>query len=181
MPETQNSLLAIDPGTKHFGYAAFGSRQLVDFGVRSIRQGGLAVILEHFDEILSRMLSEKHPAVLVYERSQFSQATSNYRLMRVIQRIEALSKAHRARCVGLNARTIRRVVTGNGNARKVDAARSVFSRFPETRYYLKGRTGSQERYFGNMFDAVACGVAFLQLHPPTATDSSPKKKRSLAR
>lgn len=181
MRETRNSLLAIDPGTQYLGYAAFDTSKLIDFGVKSIRQGGLPIILEHVEDILTRMLVEKQPSVLVFERNQFSQATSNYRLIRVIQKIESLSKAHRVTCQGLNARTIRRIVTGNGNARKLDAAKSVMSRFPETRYYLRGRTGSQERYFGNMFDAIACGVAFLQLHPPTATDLPPKKKRRLAR
>jgi Holliday junction resolvasome RuvABC endonuclease subunit len=181
MRANQNSLLAIDPGTQFLGYAAFDSAKLVDFGVKSIRQGGLPVILEHVEDILTRMLVEKQPSVLVFERNQFSQATSNYRLIRVIQKIESLSKAHRVTSQGLNARTIRRIVTGNGNARKLDAAKSVMSRFPETRYYLRGRTGSQERYFGNMFDAIACGVAFRQLHPPTATDAPPKKKRRLAR
>jgi Holliday junction resolvasome RuvABC endonuclease subunit len=180
MRGTRNSLLAIDPGTQYLGYAAFDSTKLVDFGVKSIRQGGLPVILGDVEEILARMLVEKQPSVLVFERNQFSQATSNYRLIRVIQKIESLSKSHCVTCEGLNARTIRRIVTGNGNARKLDAAKSVMSRFPETRYYLRGRTGSQERYFGNMFDAIACGVAFLQLHPPTATDSFPTKKRRAA-
>jgi len=181
MRVTRNSLLAIDPGTQYLGYAALDAAKLVDFGVKSIRQGGLPVILGHVEEILNRMLIEKKPSVLVFERNQFSQATSNYRLIRVIQKIESSSKSHRVPCHGLNARTIRRVVTGNGNARKLDAAKSVMSRFPETRYYLRGRTGSQERYFGNMFDAIACGVAFLQLHPPTATDSLTKKNRRLTR
>lgn len=177
MPTKRNKLLSIDPGTKYLGYAAFDGARLVDYGIKTIRQGGLATILDHFEEIINRMLFEKRPVVVVYEKNQFSQATSNYRLMRVIQKIESLAKTHRTTCIGLNARTIRRVVTGNGNARKLDAAKSVMSRFPETRFYLRGRTGSQERYFGNMFDAIACGVAYLQLNPATGPDSPAKKER----
>lgn len=162
MRRRKDSLVAIDPGSQYLGYAAFEGKELVDFGVRTIRQGGPDTILEHVTEMLERMLTEKRPPVVVYEQNQFSQATSNYRLLRVIGKIKSVSRVHRIRCIGYNARTIRRIVTGNGNARKIDAARTIVSRFPETKHYLRGRTRTQERYFGNMFDAVAAGVAHLE-------------------
>lgn len=157
----KNSLLAIDPGTLHLGYAHFDNRQLVDFGVRDIRQGNVAVILAHVEQIVDRQLSEKRPSLLVFERNQFSQLTRNDRVVQVIARMQSVAKRRRIPTIGYNARTVRRLITGNGNARKAEAARAVAAKYPETRHYLKGRNATQERYFGNAFDAIACGLAHI--------------------
>jgi Holliday junction resolvasome RuvABC endonuclease subunit len=157
----KNRLLAFDPGTLHFGYAAFEDSELVDFGVRNIKQGSLPIILNHVEAIVDRMLREKQPTVLVYEKNQFSEATRNHRIVHVCGRIETVAKRHRVKVVPYHARTIRRIVTGNGNARKSDAAKAIAIRFPETRPYLKGHNGSQVRYFANALDAVAGGLAHL--------------------
>ena len=163
MRRNPSRILAIDPGTEYLGYADFEGKDLVDFGVRTIHQGGLAIILDHVEHIVDRMLSEKRPDLVAIEKSQFSQSTGNYRLMHVIGRMETVAKRHRVPMNEYHARTIRRVVTGNGNATKRETANMVVSRYPETRMYLKNRTGTQDIYFGNLFDAVACGMAHLAI------------------
>ena len=155
-------VLAVDPGTKHMGYAAFEGTELVDFGVRSIRQGSLPVILQHVETVVERLVSEKRPYALVYEKNAFSQIRQNYRLVRAIQKIEAVARRHCTRTFAYDPRTVRKVVSGDGNIRKQELARCVAIRYPETRIYLKGRNATQERFWLNAFDAIGCGLAYLR-------------------
>jgi len=163
MAEKNNSILAIDPGTREMGFACFDGSELVDFGVRSIRQGSLPIILRHVGAIVERLISEKRPYDLAYEKNAFSQIRQNYRLVRAIYRIESVAHRHNVRTFSYDPRTVRKVVSGNGNLKKRELARCVAFKYPETRIYLKGRNVTQERFWLNAFDAIGCGLAYLKL------------------
>jgi RNase H-fold protein (predicted Holliday junction resolvase) len=62
------TIVAIDPGTKHLGFAHFTEGHLVDCGVRTIAQGELLKeVFSNIDAIVARLLEEKTPDVLVLE------------------------------------------------------------------------------------------------------------------
>jgi Holliday junction resolvasome RuvABC endonuclease subunit len=153
-------LLAIDPGTKYFGYADFDGALLVDYGVRTVRQGSLDIVLDHVEDAVRRLVAEKRPRAVAYEYNAFSQSTQNYRLQRAIRTIEAVAKRLRVRTFRIDPRTVRRIVAKDGNCSKSDLARIVASRHPELRYHRVGKNRSQELYLQNAIDAVAVGLAF---------------------
>lgn len=59
---------------------------------------------------------------------------------------------------------MRATVVGNGRAKKAEVALAIAHRFPSLRVYLTQDRMWKERYFLNMFDAVA-----LALHHQTNT------------
>jgi len=161
MKTQRAKIVSIDPGYKAIGYAAFEGQMLTDYGARMIQAGGFAEALSRVEEMTERLIAEKKPHTLVYEKNQFSQILLNARVVRVCARIEAVCRRRRVPVQAINARTIRKRVCGNGNATKVDVARRVAARYRETRVFLKGRNRTQERFFQNAFDAIACGVALI--------------------
>ncbi len=54
--------------------------------------------------------------------------------------------------------TVRKALVGNGWATKVELARAIAVRFPALRVYLTQDRRWKERYFLNLFDAVALAL-----------------------
>ncbi|MFH0804633.1 MAG: crossover junction endodeoxyribonuclease RuvC [Patescibacteria group bacterium] len=165
MQRHRDSILALDPGTREMGYASFDGDELVDYGVKSIRHGRVtAGLLLNVDRIVSRMIRQKQPRVLVIEKNTFSQIQQNVRLVLAIARIKAVARRYRLRAYEYDSRTIRKAVCNDGNATKRELARTIAVRYPEMRAYLESNRRWRERYYQNSFDAIACGLTFRALH-----------------
>ncbi|MDX9859204.1 MAG: crossover junction endodeoxyribonuclease RuvC [candidate division Zixibacteria bacterium] len=164
MPQIRNSLLAIDPGTRHLGYAGFIGETLDDFGVRDLwyrRNGG--DVFTAVTSVVTLLLDQKRPQAVVIEKNNFSQIRQNLQLTLVIGKIRHIARRHRIRVFELDPRTVRKVVCKDGNATKRELARTVTVRYPELRVYLESNRQWRERYFQNAFDAAACGMTFLAM------------------
>lgn len=155
------TLIALDPGTRQMGYAGFHDEQLLEFGVKTFRkESGVTGLLSEVERLVTRLVIERKPETLVLEKNNFSQIRQNVRLALVTGRIRSVARKRRIRLIELDVRTIRKAVTGDGNATKRETARTVAIRDAELRAYLKSSHGWRLRYYMNMIDAVACGRAF---------------------
>jgi crossover junction endodeoxyribonuclease RuvC len=156
-------ILAIDPGTREMGIAYLEDRHLLDYGVKTLRQGKshqeLFILLE---KIIARLIAEKQPDVIALEKNVFSQIHSNLLLALVVAKIKGMAKAKKINLVELNPRTVRKLVCNNGNATKREAARTVAVAYPELKAYLESDKKWKIRYWQNIFDAVAVGLALLR-------------------
>lgn len=162
MPNGNNAILAIDPGTRYMGYAGFIDGELADHGVKTIRQNGsLKIMLCHIETIVSRLIAEKKPGVIIIEKNNFSQIRQNVRLAIVTQRLRVLARQSRITFAELDARTIRKIVCQNGNATKRELARTICTRYPDLKAYFESDKRWKERYYQNIFDAIGCGLAWL--------------------
>jgi len=157
-------IVAIDPGTKHMGFAAFEGNILVDYGVKTIRQGSEEVILGHLEEIISRLIIEKRPDYLVLERNSFSQITQNFRLMLAISRMKHIARKHGVLVHEYSPRTVRKVICNDGNASKIRVAQTTVTLIEELRVFLQTDKAWVLRYNLNLLDAVAIGVTFILKH-----------------
>jgi len=110
MRKNKIKILAIDPGTKHMGFAAFEGTELVDYGVKTIRQGSEVIILRHLEEIISRLIKEKKPDYFVLERNSFSQIKQNYRLTLAISKMKYIAKKFGVLVYEYDPRTIRKEI-----------------------------------------------------------------------
>jgi Holliday junction resolvasome RuvABC endonuclease subunit len=164
MPNPKTKLLAIDPGTREMGFACFEDKELVDYGVKAIKRGrATRDLFIHLEEILTRLITEKRPKTLVLEKNNFSQIKQNVLLTLAVHKIKAVANRHRVPVVEYNPRTVRKVVCNNGNATKRELARTVAAGIPELKPFLESNRRWRERYYQNIFDAVACGLARLKL------------------
>jgi Holliday junction resolvasome RuvABC endonuclease subunit len=163
MPNPKNSLLALDPGTSEMGFAYFEGRILIDYGVKSLR-GARSVkdMLIRVECAVRRLVREKKPKIIVMEKNNFSQITQNARLMLAVYKIKSIATANKIRSVEYNPRTIRKAVCNNGNATKREVARTITACYPELKPYVESNRRWRERYYQNIFDAIACALAFLK-------------------
>lgn len=162
MRRNRDILLALDPGTRHLGFAAFDAFELVDYGIRNVKgQSTVESMLVAVERAVRRMICEKRPYALAVEKNNFSQIQQNVRLTMAISRMTAVAKRSRVRVFEFDPRTIRKAVCNDGNATKRELARIITASYPEMRAYLESNRRWRERYYQNAFDAIACGLTFL--------------------
>lgn len=161
-------ILSLDPGTKHLGFAVFEDTELVDYGVKSIRQGSKSSILQHIEEITKRWIKTIDPDYLVLEKNVFSQIQYNLRLVMVIRQIKNLSETNGIRHYEYDPRAIRKQICNDGNATKKRVSEVLITYFPELIPYMKSDKAWVIKYYQNMFDAVAVGMTFIKQHVNSA-------------
>lgn len=161
----KRSLIAIDPGLREMGVSHFIGRDLVDFGVKSLRRpGNYNKRLNQVSLTIYRLLEEKKPEALVIEKNVFSQIQQNLPLVIAIKCIHKLAKDRSIPVFEIAPNTIKKVVTGDGWAKKRKVASVLCSIYPELSAYRESNRRWRIRYFMNMFDAVACGLAYIKLY-----------------
>ncbi len=162
MRKNKIKILAVDPGTKHMGFAAFEGTELVDYGVKTIRQGSEVIILRHLEEIISRLIKEKKPDYFVLERNTFSQIKQNYRLTLAVSKMKYIAKKQGVLVYEYDPRTIRKEICNDGNASKIRVAQTIVISFDELKVYLQSNKVWVLRYNLNLLDAVAIGMTFIR-------------------
>jgi Holliday junction resolvasome RuvABC endonuclease subunit len=149
-------ILAIDPGTKNIGFALLDNGELIHFGVKSVPQMMPSCeILKRGKRIIVRLIDDFRPNFLAVEKTYFANNKDTVLLntfTKVIQKI-GKRKGLMVSCIAIN--TVRKVICGNGAASKDDVARVIVSKYVELKPYLTSNRKWKERYFQNMFDAIA--------------------------
>jgi Holliday junction resolvasome RuvABC endonuclease subunit len=163
--KTKSNLIAIDPGHREIGYAHFSGDELVDYGVKSLRRHkpnrNPLVILK---AIMERFIKEKSPSAIALEKNSFSHVNQNLPVMQVIKAIHQIADRYSIPVAEFAPNTIRKEVCNDGRATKREVAKIVSARFPELVVYRESNRKWRERYYQNMFDAVACGLTYLKLY-----------------
>lgn len=161
---TKTAVLAVDPGTREFGVALFRGKELYDSGVKSLRRSGsplprLTVLSRVFTDLIER----QRPTAVALEKNSFAHIDQNRMLMKAVRSMQAIAESHGVPAFAFAANTIKKSVTGDAQASKHAVARVICAQYPHLRAYLGHRYSWQERYYLNMFDAIACGLTYLSL------------------
>lgn len=150
--------LALDPGTRDFGYAVLAGKHLLDAGTKTFRftprkdrhRAALAAVrtwIERFD-----------PDVVVLERTP-GNGQPTFRALRKLEKaIRRLARSSGLPCASYSAQTVRKALLGNGWGSKRDAAVATAARYPVLRIYLRQTRRWKETFFFNTTDAVALGL-----------------------
>jgi Holliday junction resolvasome RuvABC endonuclease subunit len=146
------------------GFAVFEDTELVDYGVKSIRQGSKSSILQHIDDITKRWIKTLNPDYLILEKNVFSQIQYNLRLLMVITQITKTAEKNGIRHYEYDPRAVRKVICNDGNATKKRVSEVLITYFPELIAYMKSDKAWVIKYNQNMFDAVAVGMTFIKQH-----------------
>lgn len=169
MAKNRIRIISIDPGTRHLGFAAFEGIELVDYGVRFLKQGSVEIILRHLEETIVRLIDEKKPDYLALEKNSYSQIKNNLRMALVVTQIKKIAKRHGVPVKEYDPRTIRKEICNDGNSSKKRVAQTLIIFFPDLRVYLKSDKDWVLRFHMNMFDAVAVGMTFLKRNVSSAS------------
>lgn len=159
------SLLAIDPGHREIGYAHFDGDELVDYGVKSLRrQRPKKNPLLVLRAVMKRLTEEKAPSVIAVEKNSFAHINQNLPVMQVIKIIHQIAARYTIPVTEFAPNTIKKEVCNDGRATKRDVAKFICARYPELLAYRDTDKAWRERFYSNMFDAIACGLTYLKLH-----------------
>jgi Holliday junction resolvasome RuvABC endonuclease subunit len=164
------TILGIDPGTKEMGLVVLRGRELRYFGVHTLRNGTRPydVIGQARRIVLAAI--EKHQPQIVAIEAPLNLPTKRSHLLNVI----ADELGDRTTEVGmvvvaLSPENIRRRLTGNARATKIDVAEHLVANgFGQLCQFLPRRPARpalglrpRERYWLHVFDALALAVAVV--------------------
>jgi len=164
MRKTPNTILALDPGLRDLGYAVLDGRRLVTSGVLGLRRVGKEQRLATARKQVTTWMRTHRPSVVVVEktyRHPVPWLNQLHQLSRTARNVA--SRQHTAFAM-YSPQSVRATVAGNGKAKKPEVAIAVAHRFPSLRVYLTQDRRWKERFWQNMFDAIA-----LALHHQSAT------------
>ncbi|MCX6168682.1 MAG: crossover junction endodeoxyribonuclease RuvC [Ignavibacteriales bacterium] len=152
-------VLAIDPGTRHLGVAFFEGKELIYYGVKTIKHMNLAhETLKEGKKAILRMIHDFKPEILVVEKTFFSNNRNSALLNVFADEIQTIGKRQGLKVYAYAANTVRKQICGNGSASKDEVAKVVVSYYPELKPYLTSDRKWKEIFHRNMFDAVALGL-----------------------
>jgi len=156
-------ILAIDPGTKEMGVAFLeGDQDLAYYGVKSFRcERTPRIIRKEIRRAITRLIAMFQPDTLILERLYYVQQKGSKLLNLVYKDLKTLGREEGLRVVEMAPSTARKALVGDGRATKLEVARFLAVRFPELQASLieNKRRRWQQKYWLNMFDAVALALA----------------------
>lgn len=159
MPTSGTRILAIDPGTRYMGVVVLERNELIHYGVVDLRRKRPATeLLTATREALGNLIKTFQPAVLAYEELLFVQSETSKLMVRQEAELRRIGAAFGLHVVSYDPLTVRRKLCSDGHATKLKVADLLVGRFPELRRYRAVQSALQERYWLNMFDALAVAV-----------------------
>jgi len=147
------------------GFALLEGRKPVYYGVKIIK-GRNRLPHEKLKEakaIVLNLIQDFRPQILAIEKTFFSN-NRNVALLNVLaEEIKAIGMRKGLKIIAFAPSTVKRHICGNGRARKCEVAKVVVAKHPELKIFLYQNRKWKERYWQNMFDAIALGMVVERL------------------
>jgi Holliday junction resolvasome RuvABC endonuclease subunit len=166
MTHPKKTILALDPGFREPGYAILAGEKLLAHGVANLRILPRRRRPVEVRRLLRHWFRTYGPASIVLERTHPQPRLTFNRVHEVATVVRRWARRRRVPVSTYAPQTIRKHVVGNGRATKREVALAIAGRFPALRVYVTQDRKWKERYFQNMFDAVALALHH-RLHPPS--------------
>lgn len=156
---TEKRILAIDLRARSFGFVAFeGPTRLLDYGVRSFRQGINAVKVPASTKIAA-LMDEYAPSAVVLKQWTEDTNGKRARMRKAVVRQADLRRIP----VRLLPRSVVRNAFAGDDRNKDTIASALTQRFPGLAEKLppKRKIWKSEDYRMSIFDAAALGIAYF--------------------
>lgn len=172
MRKTPDTILALDPGLRDLGYAVVRGRRIVASGVLGLRRVPKDDRLAIARRSVRGWLKTHRPDMVVVEKTYRHPLPWLNQLHQISRSARNLATRQHAAFAMYSPQSVRATVAGNGRAKKPEVAIAVAQRFPSLRVYLTQDRRWKERFWQNMFDAVALALHHQATHPPSRSRSS---------
>ena len=154
--------MAIDPGSREMGIVILEDSDLKFYQVKSLKDFRPEKPLKKaVSDILSRIIDDYDVSTIVVEKGWFSQERAPL-FQLVFRTIEEVARRKKLQYFAYAPKTIRQRVCGDGKATKQRTARLLADRYPELEIYLTQDYRYKEKYWLNVFDALAAGLTHLE-------------------
>ena len=158
--KNQKRVLALDVCPRSFGFVVFeGSRQLLDWGVKSFRPGANAVKVPASKKF-NALVDEFAPATVVLKERP---TETNRRRATLLHAILKQAKNRQLAVRFLTHRVVKKAFAGD-ERNKYTIASALAKRFPELAPKFPGerKIWQSEDYRMSIFDAAALGTAYFE-------------------
>ena len=172
MRKAPDTILALDPGLRDLGYAVLRGRRIVTSGVLGLRRVPKDDRLAIARKNVRTWLKTHRPDVVVVEKTYRHPLPWLNQLHQISRSARNLATRRHATFTMYSPQSVRATVAGNGRAKKPEVAVAVANRFPSLRVYLTQDRRWKERFWQNMFDAVALALHHQATQPPSRSRSS---------
>ncbi len=164
MRKTPDTILALDPGLRDLGYAVLRGRRIVTSGVLGLRRTPKEDRLAIARKNVRTWFRTHRPDVVVVEKTYRHPLPWLNQLHQISRSARNLATRQHAAFRMYSPQSVRATVAGNGKAKKPEVAVAIAHRYQSLRIYLTQDRRWKERYWQNMFDAIA-----LALHHQSTT------------
>lgn len=170
MTHPKKTLLALDPGFRELGYAILAGNRLVGNGVSNLRLLPRARRSAEVRRLLRHWFRTYRPQSVVLERTHAQPRLTFNHVHEIASVVLRWARRRRLPVSTYAPQTVRKHLVGNGKATKREVAVALAGRFPALRVYVTQDRRWKERFWQNMFDAVALALHH-QGHPPSRSRS----------
>jgi hypothetical protein len=160
-PKKYSRILAIAPSSRGFGYALLEGEKLANWGSSTASKDKNTKCVMKVEELLLRF----EPAVMVLEDTGAEGSRRYPRIRELSQRLLALGLNHKTPIGWFRQDQVMHFFSGNGEGTKQEIAQRIGERFPEELGAMvppKRRTGMNQDYRIDIFDAVALAIIFRE-------------------
>ena len=162
MRRKNDRILAIDPGSREMGVVVLEDSELIHHGVKSLKTfRPEAVLRQAVTEILNKLIVEYDIKSMVVENGWFSQERSPL-FQTVFRTIKEVARKRNLKLETFAPKTIRKFICADGKATKRRTARILATQYPLLEIYLEQNYRWKEKYWLNVFDALAAGLTFVK-------------------
>jgi len=159
----EERIISIDPGTKYCGVSVFQGKEIVVSLVKTLSaRGSVGKRREEVKKVFSSLIKDYAPDILVMEKPFFFWSKQSKFLDAMVEEVKGLARKEKMKIYEFSPRTVRKIVCGNGNASKKEAAQIICSLYPELKIYLNQDRRYKELYWGHAFDSAGLGVCYLK-------------------
>ena len=158
------TILAIDPGLRELGYAVLAGQRILDANVVQFRSLPCPRRLAAACSAVRQLIERHQPTELVVEQAH-SYPAGPHLLLLALRR---LARQLELPLAVYPPQTVRKRLLGDGWAGKAEAAAAMCVRYPGLKIHKTQNRRWKERYWHNMFDAVALATHHsLVAQPPS--------------
>ena len=150
-----DTILALDPGLRELGFAVLRGLKLLASGVRPLYLTRPEHRVAEGRRLLKGWLEAYDPDVVIVERTYAHPTGTFHSVHRFAVALLKAAGRRGFRTATYPPQTVRKAVAGNGNAPKSAIARVLAAKHPSLRVYVTQDRRWKERYWQNLFDALA--------------------------
>src|SRR5260221_8071341 len=156
MPKEPLRILAINPGSRYLGFAAFRGPELLDWGVRVNTAKTACGNVRVAGHIIKGAMQRFHPDALAVKRLHSSRSSPS--LDRLTDSIAKLSRLRKVKVRQYSITELKTALCPDTKGNKRRLAAEVAALFPILIPEFQKEIANRNPYYLRMFEAVALGI-----------------------
>lgn len=158
MRTNQQNILGLDVGARQIGVSVLRGEELVFYSVKSFRKHDPDESLKNLEGILDRLITEYEIESVAVEKIVFVQQHRSF-VKIVYECAVNFLKGRNISLFEYNPKLVRQIVCGLEKPTKRNTALLLAQSYAELVRYFNVQKLWQKRYYAQLFDAIAVGIA----------------------